>query len=399
MDPRRVDRCSVEGRPVSDVSIVRCADYDPARVTEAVRQSLDLLGGIGAFVKPGNRVLLKVSLLMKRRPEKATTTHPEIVRAVAALVREAGGVPLIGDSPGGYHFYTRATLDSVYETCGMKEAAQRSGAELNFDTEAVDVPFAEGKVIKLVKTIKPVLDADVIISIPRLKTHMMTVYSGAVKNMFGIIPGSYKAEYHLRFEDTADFADLLIDLCQFAKPALTVMDAVVGMEGYGPTAGNPRTVGLVVCSRDPYALDTVAAHLIGLDPHRVPTIVRAEQRGLCSADLSRIRVLGERPADVSVLDFEKPTVKVAFNYYSLFLPRWLKKRLDKVIKPRPRFDHDACVGCGMCAQGCPPRTIEMKDGKPEVDLSRCIRCFCCSELCAHGAVTIFRPWFIRMVLR
>jgi uncharacterized protein (DUF362 family)/Pyruvate/2-oxoacid:ferredoxin oxidoreductase delta subunit len=394
-----VEPSRIEGKSMSDVSIVRCADYDPGRVTEAVRRSLDLIGGIGAFVKPGNRVLLKASLLMRRKPEKATTTHPEIVRAVAQLVREAGGFPLIGDSPGGYHFYTRATLASVYETCGMRDAAERSGAELNFDTDAVDVPFPEGKVIKLVKTIRPVVDADVIISLPKLKTHMMTVYSGAVKNLFGIIPGSYKAEYHLRFEDTGDFADLLIDLCAFAKPALTVMDAVVGMEGHGPTAGSPRAVGLVLSSRDPYALDSVAVHLIGLDPHRVPTIVKAEQRGLCPADMSGIRVLGERPADVAVLDFEKPTVKMAFNYYSLFIPRWLKKRLDSVIKPKPRFDHELCIGCGMCAQGCPPRTIEMKDGKPVVDLSRCIRCFCCSELCAHGAVTIFRPWFIRMVLR
>jgi uncharacterized protein (DUF362 family) len=389
----------MEDRAMSEVSIVRCPDYQHEKVKAAVRESLDLLGGIPAFVKPGDRVLLKVSLLMKRKPEKATTTHPAVVRAVAELVREAGGKPLIGDSPGGYHFYTRATLASVYETCGMREAAEASGAELNYDTEAIDVPFPGGTVVKMVKTIRPVLDADLIISIPKLKTHMMTVYSGAVKNMFGVIPGSYKAEYHLRFEDTGDFADLLIDLCRLTKPALTVMDAIVGMEGYGPTAGSPRTVGLVIASRDPYALDAAAARLIGLDPRRVPTIVRAEQRGLCAADMTGIRVLGEPVEDVAVPDFEKPTVKVAFNYYSLFLPRWLKRRLDKVIKPRPRFNHDICVGCGMCARGCPPKTIAMKEGKPEVELARCIRCFCCSELCAHGAVSIVRPWFIRMVLR
>lgn len=384
---------------MSDVSIVKCADYQYERVKNAVRESLDLLGGVGSFVKPGARVLLKVSLLMKRKPEKATTTHPAVVRAVAELVREAGGRPLIADSPGGYHFYTRGTLASVYETCGMREAAEMSGAELNYDTEAVDVPFPDGRIVKMVKTIKPVLDADLIISIPKLKTHMMTVYSGAVKNMFGVIPGSYKAEYHLRFEDTGDFADLLIDLCRLTKPGLTVMDAVVGMEGYGPTAGNPRTVGLVISSRDPFALDAAAVRLIGLEPRRVPTIVRAEQRGLCPADMGGVRVLGESIRDVAVTDFEKPTVKVAFNYYSLFLPRWLKRRIDKVIKPKPVFDHGSCVGCGMCANGCPPRTIEMRDGKPVVDLSGCIRCFCCSELCAHGAVRIARPWFIRMVLR
>lgn len=384
---------------MSEVALVRCGDYEYGKVKDAVAASIGLLGGIGKFVSPGERVLLKVSLLMRRKPEKATTTHPAVARAVAELVKEAGGRPLIGDSPGGYHFYTRRALEAVYDTCGMLEAAEKSGAELNWDTEAVDVPYPEGRVIKLVKTILPVLEADKIISIPRIKTHMMTVYSGAVKNLFGIIPGSYKAEYHLRFEDVADFADLLVDLCLFAAPCLTVMDAVVGMEGYGPTNGSPRQVGLVVSSADAFALDAVAADVIGLKGRQVPTIVKSAERGLLAdLNLGGITVLGERLADVRVSDFKKPTVKVAFNYYSLFLPKFLKKRLDAVIKPKPSFDHEKCVSCGVCEQSCPAKAIVMKEGKPLVDLRSCIRCFCCHELCAHGAVGIARPWFIRMVL-
>lgn len=384
---------------MSEVALVRCSDYEYARVKDAVAASIGLLGGMGKFVAPGERVLLKVSLLMRRKPEKATTTHPAIVRAVAELVTEAGGRPIIGDSPGGYHFYTRRALEAVYDTCGMLEAAEESGAELNWDTQAVDVPYPEGRVIKLVKTIKPVIEADKIISIPRIKTHMMTVYSGAVKNLFGIIPGSYKAEYHLRFEDVADFADLLVDLCLFAAPCLTVMDAVVGMEGYGPTNGSPRQVGLVISSADPFALDAVAADAIGLKGRQVPTIVKSVERGLLAdLNLGGMEILGERLADVRVSDFKKPTVKIAFNYYSLLLPKFLKKRLDRVIKPKPIFDHEKCLGCGVCEQSCPSKAIVMKEGKPEVDLRSCIRCFCCHELCANGAVGIARPWFIKLAL-
>src|SRR5271157_2623945 len=181
------------------VSLARCGSYDFQEVKDSVRQSLEPLGGISAFVKPGERVLLKVNLLMKRKPEKATTTHPAVARALAELVREAGGTPVIGDSPGGYHLYTASTLRSVYETCGMMNAAQESGAELNWDTDIVEVPYPEGRRVKLIKTIKPVREVDKIINVPKLKTHGMTVYSGAVKNLFGIVPGRYKGEYHLRF--------------------------------------------------------------------------------------------------------------------------------------------------------------------------------------------------------
>jgi Fe-S-cluster-containing hydrogenase component 2 len=246
---------------------------------------------------------------------------------------------------------------------------------------------------------EPVLEVDKIINIPKIKTHMMTVYSGAVKNLFGIIPGSYKAEYHLRFEDTMVFADLLIDICSFAKPVLTVMDAVIGMEGYGPTAGSPKKVGLVIAGTNPFALDVVASDIIGLRPEQIPTVVKSVERGFCSGNVKEISVVGEKLQDVYVKNFKKPTVKVAFNYYNIFLPKFLVRRLNKIIKPRPSFKYEACKSCGMCASCCPPKAITMKDGKPVVDLNKCIRCFCCHELCNFEAVDIKRPWFIKLVLR
>jgi uncharacterized protein (DUF362 family) len=305
---------------LAKISIAKCDSYSIEKVRNAVRQSVEHLGGMSSFVNPGDRVLLKVNLLMRRKPEKVTTTHPYVAQAVAELVLEAGGKPMIGDSPGGYHFYNRKVLESVYETCGMKEAALNSGAELNYNTEAVDVPFPEGRIMKSIKTIKPVLEADKIINLPKIKTHMMTVYSGAVKNLFGIIPGSYKSEYHLRFEDTRDFADLLIDICMFSKPVLTVMDAVEGMEGYGPAHGNPRKVGLIISGTDPYNLDVAASQIIGFGKGQIPTIEKSIERGLCKWDTASIEILGERIEDVSVPNFKKPTRKISFNFIMSCFP-------------------------------------------------------------------------------
>ncbi|MCX7710903.1 MAG: DUF362 domain-containing protein [Clostridia bacterium] len=384
---------------MSKVSIAKCESYEIEKVKSAIRESIEHLGGVSSFVKPREKVLLKVNLLMRRKPEKVTTTHPSFAQALAELVIEAGGKPIIGDSPGGYHFYTKGTLEAVYETCGMKDAAEKSGAELSYNTDMIDVSYPEGKIMKNIKTIRPVLEVDKIINIPKIKTHMMTVYSGAVKNLFGIIPGSFKAEYHLRFEDTGDFADLLIDICMFAKPVLTVMDAVIGMEGYGPTNGTPKKVGLVISSANPYALDVAATNIIGLKPEQVPTIQRSAARGLCTINIKDIEILGESLEKVRVMDFKKPTVKVAFNFYNILLPKFVTKALNRIIKPYPCFKMDVCKGCGVCAKSCPPKVIEMKNGKPVVDLNKCIRCFCCHELCNYDAVDIKRPLFIRMLLR
>ena len=381
------------------MSIVKCDNYEIDNVKASIKKSLDYLGGMASFIKPGEKVLLKVNLLMKRKPDKVTTTHPTLAQALAELVIEAGGFPIIGDSPGGYHFYNKKTLESVYETCGMKEAAEKSNAELNYNTEVIDVPYPQGKIMKSIKTIKPVLEVDKIINIPKIKTHMMTVYSGAVKNLFGIIPGSFKAEYHLRFEDTNDFADLLVDICQFAKPTLTVMDAVIGMEGYGPTNGSPKKVGLIIAGSNPYELDVIAAKVIGLEPKEIPTVKKSMERGLCSGSLQDINLLGEQIESVYVSDFKIPTRKLSFNFYNLLLPKFISKRLNRFMKAKPRFNHKTCKSCGVCAKSCPPKAISMEGGKPIVDLDQCISCFCCHELCDYNAVEIKRPWLIRIILR
>lgn len=384
---------------MDQVSIASCPTYEIETVREAVKNAVSLIGGMENFVSPGDKVLLKVNLLLPRHPDKVTTTHPAVAQAVAELVLAAGGIPIIGDSPGGTHFYTAKTLVNVYKVCGMKEAAERSGATLNENTEVVDVSYHEGVKLKSVKTIKAVLDVDKIINIPKVKTHMMAVFSGAVKNMFGIVPGSYKADYHLRYENLGDFADVLIDLHEFRRPVLNVMDAVIGMEGYGPTNGNPRPIGLVIASPNAYALDAVATHIIGLKPEQVPTVVKAHERGLGPKSYETVEVIGEELETVRVIDFRKPTIAVSFNIYNIFLPKFISRRLSHGLRPYPKFKTEVCKRCAVCAKSCPPKAIVMKNGMPKVDLDKCIRCFCCHELCEFDAIAIARPWWLKLFLK
>jgi len=242
------------------VSIVRCPDYELEHVETALKKNLNLLGGINRFVKPNQRVCLKANLLLPARPEQAVTTHPTIIEAMANLVREAGGKPFIADSPGGGVSYTEEGLRRVYHKTGLLDLAERTGIELNWDTNITQVSFPEGKMIKRLDIIKPVLDADVVIGIPKLKSHVFTTFTGATKILFGVIPGLTKSDYHAKLPDLERFAEMLLDIIAFVKPALFVMDGVLGMEGDGPSLhGIPRHVGLLLTSTDAIALDAVAS--------------------------------------------------------------------------------------------------------------------------------------------
>lgn len=375
------------------VSIERCKTYDIETVQNTVEQCINHLGGINKYVKSGDRVFLKVNLLKKNSPEDAVTTHPSIVEAVVNLVKKAGGIPIIGDSPGG-PFNERA-LKTIYNATGMADVSKRTGALLNFDTGEVTEKLPDGRIIKQVTIMKAVKECDVLISLPKLKTHGMTVYTGAVKNLFGVIPGLVKAGYHLSMPDVMDFADMLIDLNVFLKPALSVMDAVIGMEGNGPSAGNPREIGLVLASNDVFSLDTVASSVIGLNTEDVPTLMKASERGLGLKE--NIDIKGCGIEEVKVSDFDIPTLR-GFKITEK-IPQFLLRYLDSYVKPRPLFMHDICKSCGVCVKNCPPKALSMVSNKPVVDLKTCIRCFCCQELCPYKAVNIKKPLLSKFLFR
>jgi uncharacterized protein (DUF362 family)/Pyruvate/2-oxoacid:ferredoxin oxidoreductase delta subunit len=379
---------------MTKVSIVKCDDYQYKKVYQAVSQSIDLLGGIDKFIKPGMKVILKCNLLMRKRPEEAVTTHPEVVASMARLVKEAGAVPIIADSPGG--LFTERALRVVYRGCGMDEIAQRDNIDLNYNVEEIQVSHPEGEIIKSLTIMKAIHEADAVIDIAKLKTHGMTLYTGAVKNLFGVIPGTTKAEYHLRMKKLKDFSNMLVDICTYVKPVLSIMDAVVGMEGQGPSAGDPRQIGAVLASESPFALDVTAVSMVGIAPDKVCTIQRAQERGLCSSRLKDITLLGDSIEELTIRDFKIPEHKqVGFieQYISGDSP--IGRFINNHFGPRPVFIHEGCIGCGDCERLCPPKAITMVDRRPEVDLDECIRCYCCQELCPQKTIEIKRSWLFK----
>jgi len=376
------------------VTVTRCASYDPEAVRTAVTASLGPLGGIGKFVGKGQRVLVKPNLLASRTPAEAVTTHPAVVQAVVELVQAAGAVAIIGDSPGGRNL--GSSYERLLRRTGMMGVVEATGCEwVSFDDSVTEMQAPDAKSFRRFTVGKAVTDADRIIVLPKLKTHQLTYYTGAVKVLYGYIPGLRKAEYHLHTGagDAEAFSDLLLDLHGVRPPTLAVMDAVVGMEGQGPSNGSPRGIGLILASESCPALDLVACSIIGFDPMQVPTVRKAGERGIGPRNLEEVLVSGEPLEHVRVKDFARPRTMILGR-----VPRSLVSAVGYLFGTRPSIRRGRCISCGKCAEGCPPKAIRYTKGEiPTIRYRHCIRCYCCQELCPQGAVEVAYPWIRRVM--
>lgn len=288
------------------VSVCQTESYDPARMQAAVRAHFEALD-LSRQIRPDLKIVIKPNLVMKRAPEDAATTHPALVEAVIRQLQQLGAQDItIAESSGGP--YAEPLLKSLYETCGMAEAARRTGAKLNLGTGSREIG-GNGQVTRRFTVIDPIADADLILNLCKLKTHCMTVLSGAVKNLFGCIPGLMKPELHMRYPEKEDFCRMLLDLSAALPPVISFVDAVEAMEGDGPTGGRKKHVGLTLCSADRYALDLVNAAVLGIDPASIPTVRQSIARGLCPASLAQVQLLGDRDALTQAGPFLPPRSK------------------------------------------------------------------------------------------
>ena len=287
----------------------------------------------------------------------------------------------IVESPGGA--YHTNHLKKVYAITGMEAVANETGAELNYDLRVEKIENPEAKIVKSLKILKPLADADLIINIAKLKTHGIMVYTGAVKNMFGSIPGIEKADFHLRLNDYDRFADSLIDIYLAAKPQLNIIDGITAMEGDGPSAGIPKYLGAILASQDAFACDYAALQLIGLDYKSVPVLKMAEERGLFQSD--QVEFVGADLETIKPDEFDVPALKHIRPLERYKILGFLKSK----VRPRPEILQTKCVACGKCMEVCPPKAITRgEDKKLSINYNKCISCLCCHEFCPEKAVKI-----------
>jgi len=375
--------------PRPKVAIVDCQSYDPDLVSQKIKESLGLLGGLDQFIKPGMRVLLKPNFLSAKEPERAITTHPEIAAAVAREVRNLGATPIIGDSPGG----AKRGVKRVWQNTGFLDMAKRENIELiSFEASGVVKFETNGRTYYLAK---PAIEADFIINLPKLKTHVLTLMTGAVKNMFGLIPGFRKANYHKQFPKPKDFAQVIVDIVSLRPPGLTIMDAVLSMEGDGPSSGNPYWSKLLISSVDPVAVDAIAAEIIGLNPAKVPITSAAAEAGLGIGWAEAIEIVGKSLNDARISGF-----KLTSNRKLELIPKFLVRIIDPYLWVRPAIDKSFCTNCNTCVTSCPVKALSNNDGgPPSFDYSVCINCWCCHELCPEKAVQISKSWLAEKFIR
>ncbi len=348
---------------MNKVSVSLCRDYKDAK--GSVASAIDRLGGIRRFVKKGKRVLLKPNILSASSPDKQVTTHPEVVRAVVQLVREAGAICYVGDSPGG-----KVDAEEAARAAGILDVCRREGA-IFISLEEPSIAKAGNKQVVVDKKLK---DFDFIINMPKAKTHMLTTLTCAVKNLFGCVPGERKAQMHMSYPKPEDFAKHLLDIVQAVKPGLTIVDAVVGMEGNGPANGKPRRLGAIIAGEDSITVDMAVSKAMGIDWRSVPTLHMAEKRGMGLG----YQIIGDKlPEENFVLP---QTVSLTL------IPKFIREGIRDRITAYP-YISKRCRNCMACARNCPAKAIT-GSRKLTVDRSKCIRCFCCQELCPHDAIDV-----------
>ncbi len=370
----------------SIVSLIKCNSYELSDLRLAVDKLLEPFGGIGAFVDPGQKVLLKPNLLSAKSPERAITTHPDLVQVMAEKVIEAGGDPVIGDSPGG----AIRGVKRVWENTGFKEMASKAQLELvNFETSGLE-EIIIGEYHFYVS--KAVLEADLIINLAKLKTHTLTLLTGGVKNIFGVIPGFRKSELHKLFPKPGEFARMLVELYKLISPSLTIVDGILSMEGNGPSSGKARKLGLLAAGVDAVAVDAVIADIIGFKEGQIDTTRIADDVGAGNGSLAKITVTGDG-ADLRPVDYILPS-----NKKLKMIPRPIARMIAPLVWLKLEIAKDRCTGCEQCLKSCPVQTIRKEREGLVIVQAGCIQCMCCHELCPEDAIDIKFSLLARLFL-
>lgn len=371
------------------VYLKKCEDYSLLRLTGVIEEGFKELGGIENFIKKGDTVLIKPNCLSCAEPDAAISTHPEFIRAVIKAIKPMAGKIIVGDSPGYGSFLGTAARN------GMKKVCDEEGAEIIEFRPDTRADVAGGQLLYGNFMIDSrVMKADKIINLPKLKTHMLMYMTMSVKNMFGLISGLKKLEYHAKAEkDKYLFAKMLVDLYRVKRPVINILDGIRAMQGNGPgTDGEPFDMGLVAMSGDGFALDAAAAQAVGVDPYRVYTNYVYKEFINNGRDIE-FTVKGDSIKDV----FHKIKTPPGEPKGSAF--RMLINFVRNHGTPKPVFNVKLCTGCKICVTHCPVNALKYTGAEKGVvcDYKKCIRCFCCHEMCPDNAIKTSRPLISRFI--
>ena len=378
---------------LNKVAVIRCERYNKQELVQKIEDCIGLIGGFKKYIHLGQKILLKPNLLSASRPELAVTTHPVFLESIIDLIKknaEADAEITIADSPGAATPHTVENLRKVYEVCGIKYLTKIKGVKLSMETKFSTISFKKGKVLKHLEIIKPAVDADVIINLPKFKTHSLVRISGAVKNMYGIVHGRTKTLLHTKFLEIDKFSDMLIDVYMYKPPVLNLMDGIIGLEGEGPGAsGKPRNVGMIFASTNGIAMDNIISKIMGFKSEDVPLIKCARSRALEGSDINKIEILGANMDELIIKDFKLPgNTPVDRITRNRFVKNYMLPFVRNNLYSSPYENREKCTLCKICINTCPENAISLKGQNLIFDYKKCIRCYCCSEMCPHGAIDL-----------
>jgi uncharacterized protein (DUF362 family)/Pyruvate/2-oxoacid:ferredoxin oxidoreductase delta subunit len=343
---------------------------------ESVRPAVDRAFEIFPMELRGKKILIKPNLLRASEAKEGIVTHPAVLRAVVEKVETMDPASIVvGDNPGLFGY---GENEESFKITGLMEAAKGYYQNIGNDSQKVDF---NAEFMPTVSLSKIVLDADIIISLPKFKTHGLTVITGAIKNSYGFLPGAQKAKLHKAAGSPERFHEVIVNVFRLRVPDLFIVDAVVGMEGNGPASPDLRSIGLILASSNAVAMDSVMAMMMGCDPGRLHFLRKAKEAGLGDYDLSTIEVIGELKR---LPDFKLPPL----GGQAIFRNETMQTMIHNRTLLRPQADPELCTGCGICVEQCPVSALTMNDDLPQVDADTCITCFCCQEICPEKAMIL-----------
>ena len=371
----------------SEVFMIKCKDYNSENVYKAVKLLIEKDKSFPDV--QGKSVLIKPNLLYPVSPEKAVTTHPAVVEAIIRIVKSKGAASIsVGDSPGV------SSMENAGKKTGVKDVVNRQKVLWQNFSDPTLLEYSEGKIQKQFYPARVVCESDIIISLPKLKTHEMMYFTGSMKNLFGTIPGLKKSRFHFNFPEKEDFASMIVDLNGALKADYAIMDAIIAMEGPGPGSGYPKPLGFLASSSNLLALDSTSAKIIGYIPEEIPILAEALNRKIWLNSFDEITYPLEKPENLRPENFQKVKILKDTGFVKNILPNPLYKFIKDIYVPRPLVSTRHCIACGKCVEICPPdaMSIEQKRKKKSasVDYSKCIRCYCCHEVCPVNAIRVSR---------